>query len=194
MRSEEHGPSLVTAEEFREVLRVGMPQAIEMGFEIVTLARGRAVLRMATREGDLRPGGTVSGPTLFSLADLAMYAAVMSAVGNAPLAVTSDATIHFLRKPKAGQLVARAKPHQGGQEARGGRRHGGRGGRRGAGDACGDDVCRAGLTVRAFGVKQREPVGAATMRGVVTHRGARHRSLLFCIGAPRSSQRAHRTH
>jgi uncharacterized protein (TIGR00369 family) len=45
---------------------------------------------------------------LFWLADLAMYAAVMSAIGRVPLAVTTDATMHFLRPSRAGVLVARA--------------------------------------------------------------------------------------
>jgi uncharacterized protein (TIGR00369 family) len=101
--------SKVTIAEFVEVLRVGMPSAMAIGFEIVSLTRGGAVLRSVTGEADLRPGGTVSGPTLFSLADLAMYAAVMSAVGVVPLAVTTDATVHFLRKPKVGALLAKAK-------------------------------------------------------------------------------------
>jgi uncharacterized protein (TIGR00369 family) len=99
----------VTAEEFRQVLREGMPTAAAMAFEVVTLERGLAVLRLATTPRDLRPGGTVAGPVLFGFADLAMYAAVMSAVGNVPLAVTTDATVHFLRRPKAGVLVARAR-------------------------------------------------------------------------------------
>jgi uncharacterized protein (TIGR00369 family) len=45
---------------------------------------------------------------LFALADLAVYAAVMTSVGPMPLAVTTDATIHFLRRPRAGVLIARA--------------------------------------------------------------------------------------
>jgi len=72
------------------------------------LEHGLAVLRLATGPGDLRPGQTVAGPLLFALADLAMYAAVLSTVGKVPLAVTTDATIHFLRGPRAGVLLARA--------------------------------------------------------------------------------------
>jgi uncharacterized protein (TIGR00369 family) len=109
MKSATDAKSLVTAEEFREVLREGMPQAIEMGVDFVSMARGHVVLQMQTGDGALRPGGTVSGPTLFALSDLAMYAAVMSAVGRVPLAVTTDATVHFLRKPRAGVLLATAK-------------------------------------------------------------------------------------
>ena len=101
--------SAITADDFRQVLREGMPSGNAMPFQVVTLERGRAVLRMPTDDKDLRPGGTVAGPLLFGFADLAMYAAVMTAVGKLPLAVTTDATIHFLRRPRAGVLVARAR-------------------------------------------------------------------------------------
>jgi uncharacterized protein (TIGR00369 family) len=102
------GPSRITVEEFREVLKDGMPSAVALGFEVLSMTRGEVVLSSTSGAESLRPGGTVSGPTLFALADLAMYAAVMSAVGRIPLAVTTDATVHFLRKPKAGVLVTRA--------------------------------------------------------------------------------------
>jgi uncharacterized protein (TIGR00369 family) len=101
--------SAITADEFRQVLKEGMPSGAAMPFQVVTLERGRAVLRMPTDDKDLRPGGTVAGPLLFGFADLALYAAVMTAVGKVPLAVTTDATIHFLRRPQAGVLVARAR-------------------------------------------------------------------------------------
>jgi uncharacterized protein (TIGR00369 family) len=98
----------ITAEEFLQLLREAMPASAGMPFEVVTLERGLAVLRLTTGPSDLRPGGTVAGPVLFWLADLAMYAAVMSAIGRVPLAVTTDATVHFLRPSRAGVLVARA--------------------------------------------------------------------------------------
>lgn len=55
----------------------------------------------------LRPGGTISGPTMFELADFAMYAAVLSRIGKVALAVTTGANIDFMRKPEAGRdLIA----------------------------------------------------------------------------------------
>ncbi|HEY4119957.1 MAG TPA: PaaI family thioesterase [Byssovorax sp.] len=99
----------ITADEFLAILREGMPSALAMGFDVVALARGAAHVRTRAHERDLRPGGSVAGPTLFWLADLTVYAAVMTAVGPLPLAVTTDATIHFLKKPRAGVLDARAK-------------------------------------------------------------------------------------
>ena len=54
---------------------------------------------------DLRPGGTVSGPVLMSLADLALYVAILGEIGMVPLAVTTSLTINFLRKPEADKRV-----------------------------------------------------------------------------------------
>lgn len=48
---------------------------------------------------ELRPGGTVSGPTLMSVADAALYVAILGEIGIVPLAVTTSLTINFLRKP-----------------------------------------------------------------------------------------------
>jgi uncharacterized protein (TIGR00369 family) len=101
--------SRITAEEFKQVLREGMPSAASLPFDVLTLENGRAVLRISTSAAHLRPGGTVAGPVLFTLADLAVYAAVLTTVGVVPLAVTTDATIHFLRRPRAGALIASAR-------------------------------------------------------------------------------------
>lgn len=56
-------------------------------------------------QDDLRPGGTVSGPTLMGIADTALYAALLGEIGIVPLAVTTSLTINFLRKPAAGRRV-----------------------------------------------------------------------------------------
>ena len=57
----------------------------------------------------LRPGGTISGPTMMELADFAMYVAVFSAIGPQPLAVTTNLNINFLRKPAQADLMADAQ-------------------------------------------------------------------------------------
>jgi uncharacterized protein (TIGR00369 family) len=101
--------ALITADTFVRILREGMPSGAEMRIDVLTLERGRSVLRMRTGVADVRPGGTVAGPVLFGLADLAVYAAVLSAIGEVPLAVTTDATIHFLRRPRPTTLIARAR-------------------------------------------------------------------------------------
>lgn len=61
-----------------------------------------ARLRQIPGERHLRPGGTVSGPTMFSLADCAVYLAIIAHVGEEALAVTTNASIDFMRKPAAG--------------------------------------------------------------------------------------------
>ncbi|WP_201555717.1 PaaI family thioesterase [Psychrobacter sp. 72-O-c] len=50
---------------------------------------------------ELRPGGTVSGPVLMSIADVAIYIAILGKIGIVPLTVTTSLTINFLRKPSA---------------------------------------------------------------------------------------------
>ena len=62
-------------------------------------------LRLAVAERHLRPGGTVSGPSLFALADVAMYLAILSRIGPVALAVTTNCSIDFMRKPAAGRDV-----------------------------------------------------------------------------------------
>ena len=100
---------LITAREFQDIIRESLPFAASMGAEIVELKAGRAVFRMPYRDDFLRPGGTIGGPILMGLADLALYAAVMSAVGRMELAVTTSLTINFLRKPAAADVIAEAR-------------------------------------------------------------------------------------
>lgn len=98
----------VTAAEFEELIRSTIPGSKELPFRVVTMARGRAVLELPFSAENLRAGGSLSGPTMFTLADTALYAAVLSEIGLTPLAVTTDMTIHFLKKPRA-ELIAEAK-------------------------------------------------------------------------------------
>lgn len=59
--------------------------------------------RLLVNESHLRPGGTVSGPSMFALADVSIYCAVLSRIGPVALTVTTNASIDFLRKPAAGR-------------------------------------------------------------------------------------------
>lgn len=63
----------------------------------------RLIARMVVDETHLRPGGTVSGPSMFALADLAIYCTILSRIGPVALAVTTNASIDFMRKPAAGR-------------------------------------------------------------------------------------------
>ncbi|MDZ4135241.1 MAG: PaaI family thioesterase [Paracoccaceae bacterium] len=67
-------------------------------------------VRLRVAERHLRPGGTVSGPSMFALADVAVYLAILSRIGPVALAVTTNCAIDFLRKPAAGRdLIATAR-------------------------------------------------------------------------------------
>ena len=66
-------------------------------------------VRMVFNETALRPGGTISGPAMFALADIAMYAAVLAQIGPRPLAVTTNLNINFLRKPRPGDMIGEAR-------------------------------------------------------------------------------------
>jgi uncharacterized protein (TIGR00369 family) len=68
------------------------------------------LLRLKVTDRHLRPGGTVSGPSIFALADVAFYLAILSRIGPVALAVTTNCSIDFLRKPEAGRdLLAEAR-------------------------------------------------------------------------------------
>ena len=67
-------------------------------------------LRLRVQDRHLRPGGTVSGPAMFGLADVAMYLAILSRIGPVALAVTTNCSIDFMRKPAAGvDMLAEAR-------------------------------------------------------------------------------------
>jgi uncharacterized protein (TIGR00369 family) len=67
-------------------------------------------LRLHVREKDLRPGGTVSGPSMFALADVAVYLALLAMIGPEALAVTTNCSVDFMRKPQADRdLLAEAR-------------------------------------------------------------------------------------
>ncbi len=90
------------------------PQQVEAFFksafegsdlQVAELGDGGATLRKPIDNTNLRPGGTVSGPTLFTLADAAIYAAIFGELGMVTLAVTTNLNINFLRKPAADKAI-----------------------------------------------------------------------------------------
>jgi uncharacterized protein (TIGR00369 family) len=97
--------------ELEKFLQVEFPQAFGGGDIVIESADG-ASCRLRQRYSDqmLRPGGTVSGPTLMALADYAMFVVLLSAIGPVGLAVTTNLNINFLRKGQPGQdLLAAAR-------------------------------------------------------------------------------------
>ena len=96
----------LTVGEVQAFLVREFPQ-VSNDFEVVELGPMTARLRMRPEVRHLRPGGTVSGPTLFQLADCAVYMCLIAMVGPEALAVTTNSSIDFMRKPEADQpLVA----------------------------------------------------------------------------------------
>jgi uncharacterized protein (TIGR00369 family) len=97
--------------ELEEFLRIEFPQSFGSGDTSIESADGETcLLRQRYSERMLRPGGTVSGPTLMALADCAMYVVLLSAIGPVALAVTTNLNINFLRKGAPGQdILAAAK-------------------------------------------------------------------------------------
>lgn len=71
-------------------------------FEVEAATPEGVRIRLIPSERHLRPGGTVSGPTMFALADVAIYLAVLSRIGPQALAVTTNCAIDFMRKPAPG--------------------------------------------------------------------------------------------
>jgi uncharacterized protein (TIGR00369 family) len=110
MTSQMATPAL-TRKELLERLRLEFPDASHAvgEYEIEEFWRGGCRLRQRYDKRGLRPGGTLSGATMMALGDFAMYLAVLSAIGWVPLAVTTNLTINFLRKPPARDLIAEAR-------------------------------------------------------------------------------------
>lgn len=80
-----------------------------MAFSVTGAGPAFASMRLNPLERHLRPGGTVSGPTLFALADVTAYVAILAQIGPVALAVTTNLNINFLRKPELGPIDAVAK-------------------------------------------------------------------------------------
>ncbi len=72
-------------------------------FTIESIGEMEAVIRLNVREEHLRPGGTVSGPSMFALADVSVYLAILAMIGPKALSVTTNCSIDFMRKPEAGR-------------------------------------------------------------------------------------------
>lgn len=100
-------PSL-SLSEVREFLDEVFPQM--RGLMIVEeIGSMSARVRMKIGEGELRPGGTVSGPSMFALADCAYYIATLAMIGREALTVTTNCNINFMRKPEARDLIGEAR-------------------------------------------------------------------------------------
>jgi uncharacterized protein (TIGR00369 family) len=104
-------PARMSVEEVERLLEVEFPQAFhpQSGLTIEAVWEGGCRVRQAFQDGFIRPGGTISGPTMMALADFTFYVVLLATIGPEPLAVTTNLNINFLRKPGQRDLVAKAR-------------------------------------------------------------------------------------
>jgi len=98
----------MTADEIADFMKKFFPQA-RMPVEIEELREGFLRIRVPVTDRYLRPGGTVSGPALMTIADTAMYYLVLGMIGPVALALTTNLSINFLRAPKLADVIAEAE-------------------------------------------------------------------------------------
>jgi len=99
----------ITVEAFNRLLGEGLPLIAALGLRAEAVGEGTARVVLPFSAQIVRPGGTVMGPVLMAVADCAMYAALLGAIGPVPLAVTSTLTINFLRKPGQADVIGECR-------------------------------------------------------------------------------------
>ena len=101
--------SKITIKQFNQILKEGLPLAVDFDIALENISNGEAVMRLPYSPRSTRPGGSISGPHMMMLADACMYAVVLSMIGEVKLAVTTNFNINFLRKPSDSDLLAEGK-------------------------------------------------------------------------------------
>ena len=99
----------ITPEDAKALIADELPWALDMGMTVEEIGEGTCRVRLPYKERFVRPGGTVAGPLLMGLADVAMYVAVLSRIGRVELAVTTNLTCNFLRRPKPRDVIGEAR-------------------------------------------------------------------------------------
>lgn len=95
--------------ELEEFLKTHFPQMSDFHFRVEVLEDKHLRLRLVYRDLHLRPGGTLSGPALMTLADTAVYLLTLAHIGPIALAVTTNLNINFLRKPEPKDVIAETR-------------------------------------------------------------------------------------
>jgi uncharacterized protein (TIGR00369 family) len=98
----------MTAEELRRFIKEEFPQA-PPGISVESVDDTTIRVRQVTEDRHLRPGGTISGPTLMAMVDFGFYLLLLSRLGPVALAVTTNLNINFMRKPDPGHLVGEGR-------------------------------------------------------------------------------------
>ena len=105
----DYGKPRITIAEFERLAEEKLPLVAQYGIRAELIEAGRVILRLPFDDGHLRPGGTVSGPVMLALADVAVYVLVLGLIGPVELAVTTSLNANFLRRPRAADLIAEAR-------------------------------------------------------------------------------------
>jgi len=92
----------VTRQELAQFLQKEFPQNKST---IESVGNRMATMRHTIGEAELRPGGTVAGPVMMFVADVALYVAILGEIGIVPLTVTTSLNINFLRKPASDRAI-----------------------------------------------------------------------------------------
>jgi len=95
----------ISVADFNRLSEEKLPFAQIMGLQLEVINESHVIMRAGYSEQFIRPGGTISGPLLMALADASLYALVLSKVGLVELAVTTNLSINFLRKPAPGYSI-----------------------------------------------------------------------------------------
>ena len=107
-----HLQPVMTCEELNIYLNEVFPQLNgpeHRDYTVTAVGPGTATVQLMASDRHLRPGNTVSGPSLFTLADIGGYACVLSHIGREALAVTTNLNINFMRKAEAGLVEGHAR-------------------------------------------------------------------------------------
>jgi len=99
----------VSAAELADMARENVPLVGTLAMQVESVLPGSVIIRVPYRDEFIRPGGTISGPVLMAVADFALYGVVLSLIGRVDLAVTTNLSINFLRRPPPGDVIARAR-------------------------------------------------------------------------------------
>jgi len=99
----------MSAEELEQFLYSHFPDSAHRAFKVERVDDMFARVRLTFDKRHLRPGGTISGPSLMMLTDTTMYIALLAMIGPVALAVTTNLNINFLRKPEQADVIADCK-------------------------------------------------------------------------------------
>ncbi|HEY3136339.1 MAG TPA: PaaI family thioesterase [Blastocatellia bacterium] len=99
----------MSVEELDQFLTEHFPFAEHRSLVIERIEENLAKVRLRYHERHLRPGGTISGASLMTLADMAMYVALLGMIGPLALAVTTNLNINFLRKPEPRDVIGECR-------------------------------------------------------------------------------------